>query len=748
MKDDLRHLAVVVGAALAIGIYLIATSILITPDGVFYIQQAQRFAQNPWTAAGEFPPGYPLLLLGAHELVSPFVGSDSVLVWVYSSQAVTLLCRVLALVCLYFLGKLLTDARRSFWAVLILTFLPYPAQYGSVVLREWPFLLFLTLGFWLLLWALRSNRGWGLGLVGLVAGLGYLIRPISAQLVVYGAVGLVVACIGQRQKLRAHVLSAGLALVVCFLIPVTPYLLASGTIVPHQLRPLTSNGPAVISSVAGKPAGAQPLAFSASVGERLELPIEVSDPDGDLVALSVVAVPEGSRPVYRFLGPVHYDCFLTISEYEKDTLIATYAPNVLEYDGIAFYAWAQPDEPAPLKPVYRFWSSAQGRHFYTIDESQRRLLLQGAEADRWQSEGVAFYAFAPGTQPDDAQGVHQFRSWSDAPYWRLGESAATGSPSLDQAQVAWHAYGPAQPPAGLKVESATLRWQPGLDQQGEYLLNIIADDGHVRSGQLVRITVTGPPEMPAAAPAERRQTLQAALLPAALKAQPSRMWQALYEIGSAFAANIMYFLIVPIGLGLYRYLKDEAGPYEKTLTIAVIVVNIAVMFIRYVWVDPGPTRRYCLALVALAIFHVPKGGEIMAHWIRRFMDFVSRRVSCHLSEQFWFYFLMALAIGPMCLPKLLKPIDADKKGYRQVAGWLKTNTNSDDVIAVPDWRISFYAEREGLVYDRRGDPRRVDYVVVIGSEHGSEPVPAGWLEAYSVGAGAPRRSRIIVYKTP
>jgi len=41
-KQDLVHLAILSAIALGIGVYLIATTVLISRDGVYYIEQAQH----------------------------------------------------------------------------------------------------------------------------------------------------------------------------------------------------------------------------------------------------------------------------------------------------------------------------------------------------------------------------------------------------------------------------------------------------------------------------------------------------------------------------------------------------------------------------------------------------------------------------------------------------------------------------------------------------------------------------------
>ncbi len=44
-KRDLIHIAILAAIALVIGVYLIATTVLIAKDGVSYIELAQQFSQ-------------------------------------------------------------------------------------------------------------------------------------------------------------------------------------------------------------------------------------------------------------------------------------------------------------------------------------------------------------------------------------------------------------------------------------------------------------------------------------------------------------------------------------------------------------------------------------------------------------------------------------------------------------------------------------------------------------------------------
>jgi len=242
-KRDLLHLAILLMLALVIGTYLIATTVLISSDGVFYIKQAQKFAEQPEQVIQGKPFGYPFLIFVAHRAVGTLFGGGSVQSWIYAAQSVNLMCRMLALVSLYFLGRLFVGARESFLAILILVFLPYPAEFGSDVLRDWPHLLFLVTGFLLLVLGSRKGKWWLFGVVGLVAGLGYIIRPECAQLIIYGMLWLPVRVLRPKRGMsRAASIGALLLLLVGFAVPMIPYMVAGGRVPPAKLKRIIKSG--------------------------------------------------------------------------------------------------------------------------------------------------------------------------------------------------------------------------------------------------------------------------------------------------------------------------------------------------------------------------------------------------------------------------------------------------------------------------------------------------------------------------
>jgi len=448
LKDDLLHLAVLMGIATAIGVYLILTCVVIQRDGIFYIEQAQRLVDDPLAAARRHPIGYPALLLLSHKAMGL---GDSAQAWAHSSQAVTLLTRVLALIPLYLVGTRLVGAKRSFLAALILIVLPNLAGYGSSVLREWPFILFLSLGFWLLIAAVQDRRAWMFGLVGLSAGLGYLIRPMSGQIVIYGLVALAVAYRSTESNDRRGAIGAGALMMAGLALPVLPYMAWTGRVIPPQLKPTPSNSVPTIVSVGSQSASREPLRFEVPVGQELQLAIEADNRDGDALTLSAVGTAPGARPVHRLHSATSDACFWTISGPRKDALLETYGSGVWDWGDIAYYAYAGADDAAGLRPVYRFWSPVVNRHFYTLDEAPHSSLP--GDPNQWRPEGVAFYAFPEGSEPAEAVPVYRFRD-------EAGHYSWTTQTVVETEGIAWYAQPPSPLPDGATLQDRNFRWRP------------------------------------------------------------------------------------------------------------------------------------------------------------------------------------------------------------------------------------------------------------------------------------------------
>lgn len=134
--------------------------------------------------------------------------------------------------------------------------------------------------------------------------------------------------------------------------------------------------------------------FTASESEKDKLvnrDFQLWEYEGIVYYVYKRAVTTDLKPVYRFWSAKLGSHLYTISESEKDNLIDRYTTDVWAYEGIAFYAYPEGSQPEKAKPVYRFWSDRLGGHFYTIDEAERELYR--ANTATWAFEGIVWYAF-------------------------------------------------------------------------------------------------------------------------------------------------------------------------------------------------------------------------------------------------------------------------------------------------------------------------------------------------------------------
>jgi uncharacterized protein (DUF1800 family) len=110
----------------------------------------------------------------------------------------------------------------------------------------------------------------------------------------------------------------------------------------------------------------------------------------------------GRVVVWRFFNLTTGAHFYTASESERDSVRANTALRHLQYEGPAFETNNQPG--TGLSPVFRFFNSQTGVHFYTISEQERDYI--SANLLQLGYEGVAYYASKlPGA---GLQAMHRF----------------------------------------------------------------------------------------------------------------------------------------------------------------------------------------------------------------------------------------------------------------------------------------------------------------------------------------------------
>lgn len=237
IKQDVIYISILLIATLCIGIYLIVTTAVISKDGVVFIEYARKLEIAPTqTMIQEYQhPGYPMMILGIHKAVRLLNKGGSIFSWIYSAQSIALVFRLLSIIVLYFIGRILVGSMFSFCAILILILLPKPAWCGSDALSDWPHLFFLAIGMLLLMRASTNRRWWLFGFAGLSSGVGYLIRPECAQLIVYGSLWLGLHLFMAKRTLdKAKTVSAIALLFVGFLVAAGPYMKLKGAVFPKK----------------------------------------------------------------------------------------------------------------------------------------------------------------------------------------------------------------------------------------------------------------------------------------------------------------------------------------------------------------------------------------------------------------------------------------------------------------------------------------------------------------------------------
>ncbi len=435
---------------------------------------------------------------------------------------------------------------------------------------------------------------------------------------------------------------------------------------------------------------------------------------------------------------------------------------VWDWEGIACYAYAQAEARVGLKGVWRLWSPTRARHFYTIDEQEKDALLKEPAQDAWLSDGAVFYVWPPGQQPPDAIPVYRFGSRERGYSWAVRDSPGYQAVPADEARagtVVWYVHKDGALPAGATIEGGVFRWRPSRGQRGDYQINIIGSDGQLESCQSVIIRVRAAPSARAPTAWPRIGTWggniastgpdrveERAFCPRVEYAGIGMLPEAAHKIFSGVAEDLMVFFFVPWLLGLFWRLRYQAERTEQVLIGAVLIVNVALILGRHLGFGPGDDRRYALGMIALTIFYVPVGIEVLARWLNSIHPLPRPRWMAHcLPERSWFHLLLAVGLV-MCLPKLLLASPGTKVGYRAAATWLQQNTRANDVLAVPDVRISFYAQRRGLLYVQQPNARGADYVIMI--DDGTErQIPEEWRREYSVTVDRRTRKTLVIYRT-
>ncbi|MHC4682081.1 MAG: hypothetical protein ACYTEK_25730, partial [Planctomycetota bacterium] len=227
---------------------------------------------------------------------------------------------------------------------------------------------------------------------------------------------------------------------------------------------------------------------------------------------------------------------------------------------------------------------------------------------------------------------------------------------------------------------------------------------------------------------------------------PGKTTRAIGRLAGEMSDNLMYYFVPALLVGACARIrrKSEASDIERFFVPAFVLVNVLMMIMLYRhW--GYISRRHCLPLTVLLIFYVPAGLEILAQWLER--RFSKNQRQSHRPSQRWFFILLVTGMG-ICTPKLLSPLGADKQGYRDAAEWLRQNSRAEDAVAVPDLRISFYAERKGIKYATE-IPEGTEYIVRIVEDEGEQTQSDGFgRKEFSarVEKRKKNKKRVVIYR--
>lgn len=110
----------------------------------------------------------------------------------------------------------------------------------------------------------------------------------------------------------------------------------------------------------------------------------------DVGAFEYSASPVIKSHVYRFWSTTNHAHFYTVSAAERDQVASSYNPREWRLEQVAYDAF--PTQIAGTVPLYRSFSTALSAHFYTINPDEYAA-ANGRADHLWSGEGIAYYVY-------------------------------------------------------------------------------------------------------------------------------------------------------------------------------------------------------------------------------------------------------------------------------------------------------------------------------------------------------------------
>ncbi len=180
IEQDRLYLGIPLLVSLLIKLILIAVlyNSPINNDGTLYINAARQFAAGNFAEGlALYPmPAYSLLLVLVHTIISD---------WIFAGFLISVLSIVLVTIPLYYLTKIMFDAKTGFWACLIFAVLPRMNGWSLHLMRDPLFLFFIISCIYFALKSISEKNLFFIGVAFILAWSATLIRIEGVVFIVF-----------------------------------------------------------------------------------------------------------------------------------------------------------------------------------------------------------------------------------------------------------------------------------------------------------------------------------------------------------------------------------------------------------------------------------------------------------------------------------------------------------------------------------------------------------------------------------
>ena len=231
-----KSIILIVSLSIILGVYKIATLACVSNDSVTFLNIADQLKYNPANAILENDqhPGYPFLInLSQHtlKLLGFTLNLDTKIL---AGQIINLMCRILALCCLFKIFCFFANKRIALLNIILLMLVPRYMDNGADCLSDWSSMLFMSLSIMFFLIGLKCKSFIGFMLTGLCSGVGYLIRPecliVSLTAISFLSILLLSDKNIEKRKTIISIMCIGLSTIII----ISPYMIYKKAIFPKK----------------------------------------------------------------------------------------------------------------------------------------------------------------------------------------------------------------------------------------------------------------------------------------------------------------------------------------------------------------------------------------------------------------------------------------------------------------------------------------------------------------------------------